>query len=272
MAAPQVQDFFSRITKAKEGHYYLYVTFKDGKYRTSSHLKISGAEKMFVKHSDFIYSPDLHHCGVRSDVLNYLKSLKTITFDESQLNDYLKKAYCAGASPSIKSKMDAEIAASVNTTKSMSRDMITNNFIVSLRPALAAIKKTKAVAATPVPMTPKPVAPKESLKTLKGRIAELPADKVLDITGFDVEKKKGVKPIVRSPKGTKRPLGTTGDLSRIVFDFSKDKSIAVSALENFGYSHEKATKIVNDAAKAATAPVDISKMIKSPKKAPAVSA
>jgi hypothetical protein len=264
MAAPQVQDFFARITKAKEGNYYLYVTFKDGKYRTSSHLKISGAEKMFAKHSDFIYSPDLHHCGVRSDVLNYLKSLKTITFDESQLNDYLKKSYCAGASPSIKSKMDAEIAASASTTKNISRDMITNNFIISLKSGLASIKKTKP--STPVPMTPKPVAPKESLKTLKGRIADLAADKVLDLTGFDVEKKKGVKPIVRSPKGTKRPLGNTGDLSRIVFDFSKDKSIAVAALENFGYSHEKATKIVNDATKAATAPVDISKMIKSPKK------
>jgi hypothetical protein len=264
MAAPQVQDFFARITKAKEGNYYLYVTLKDGKYRTSSHLKISGAEKMFAKHSDFIYSPDLHHCGVRADVLNYLKSLKTITFDESQLNDYLKKSYCAGASPSIKSKLDAEIAASAATTKTISRDQITNSFIINLKPALASIKKTKPP--TPVPMTPKPVAPKESLKTLKGRIADLPADKVLDLTNYDAEKKKGVKPIVRSPKGTKRPLGNTGDLSRIVFDFSKDKSIAVAALEHFGYSHEKATKIVNDASKAATAPVDISKMIKSPKK------
>jgi len=271
MAAPQVQDFFARITKAKEGHYYLCVTFKDGKYRTSSHLKISGAEKMFAKHSDFIYSPDLHHCGIRSDVLNYLKSLKTITFDESQLNDYIKKSYCAGASPSIKAKMDAEIAASANVGKSMSRDQITTSFIIGLRSSLAELKKTKVVASSPVPMTPKPVAPKESLKTLKGKIQELPADKVLDLTNFNVEKKKGVKPIVRSPKGTKRPLGNTGDLSRIVFDFSKDKSIAVSALEHFGYSHEKATKIVNDATKAATAPVDISKMIKSPKKVAQIS-
>lgn len=266
MAAPQVQDFFARITKAKEGNYYLYVTLKDGKYRTSSHLKISGAEKMFVKHSDFIYSPDLHHCGIRSDVLNYLKSLKTITFDESQLNDYLKKSYCAGSSPSIKAKMDAEIAtsASVAAGKTISRDMITNSFIINLKSSLSSIKKTKPP--TPVPMTPKPVAPKESLKTLKGRIQELPADKVLDFTAFNVEKKKGIKPIVRSPKGTKRPLGTTGDLSRIVFDFSKDTSVAIAALEHFGYSHEKATKIVTDATKAANAPVDISRMIKSPKK------
>jgi hypothetical protein len=265
MAAPQVQDFFARITKAKEGHYYLYVTFKDGKYRTSSHLKISGAEKMFAKHSDFIYSPDLHHCGVRADVLNYLKSLKTITFDESQLNDYIKKSYCAGATPSIKTKLDAEIASCVSVGKTLSRDMVSNSFIIGLKSGLAEIKKAKAVVATPVPMTPKPVAPKESLKTLKGRIQDLPADKVLDLTSFDVEKKKGVKPVVRSPKGTKRPLGNTGDLSRIVFDFSKDKSIAVAALEHFGYSHEKATKIINDASKAATAPVDISKMIKTPK-------
>jgi hypothetical protein len=263
MAAPQVQDFFSRINKAKEGNYYLYVTFKDGKYRTGSHLKISGAEKMFVKHSDFVYSPDLHHCGVRSDVLNYLKSLKTITFDESQLNDYIKKSYCAGATPSIKAKMDAEIANNT-TTNSLSRDKITASFIVGLASTISSIKKTKPP--TPVPGTPKPVAPKESLKTLKGRIHDLPADKVLDFTNFDVQKKKGIKPIVRSPKGSKRPLGNTGDLSRIVFDFSKDTSVAVAALEYFGYSHEKATKIVTDATKAATAPVDISKMIKSPKK------
>jgi hypothetical protein len=263
MAAPQVQDFFSRITKAKEGNYYLYVTYKDGKYRSGSHLKISGAEKMFAKHSDFIYSPDLHHCGVRSDVLNYLKSLKTITFDENQLNDYIKKSYCAGASPSIKAKMDAEIAATTQTS-SLPRDKISAGFIIGLASTLSTIKKTKPP--TPVPGTPKPVAPKENLKTLKGRIHDLSADKVLDFTNFDVEKKKGIKPIVRSPKGSKRPLGTTGDLSRIVFDFSKDISIAVSALEFFGYSHEKATKIVNDASKAATAPVDISKMIKSPKK------
>jgi hypothetical protein len=264
MAAPQVQDFFSRITKAKEGNYYLYVTCKDGKYRTGSHLKISGAEKMFTKHSDFIYSPDLHHCGVRSDVLNYLKSLKTITFDESQLNDYIKKSYCAGATPSIKSKMESEIAATTQSSKGISRDKISANFIIGLASTLSTIKKTKPP--TPVPGTPKPVAPKETLKTLKGRIQELPADKVLDITSFDVSKKRGVKPIVRSPKGSKRPLGNTGDLSRIVFDFSKDNTVAITALEHFGYSHEKATKIVTDAAKAATAPVDISKMIKSPKK------
>lgn len=266
MAAPQVQDFFARITKAKEGNYYLYVNSKDGKYRTSSHLKISGAEKMFVKHSDFIYSPDLHHCGVRADVLNYLKSLKTITFDESQLNDYIKKSYSAGSTPSVKAKMDAEINTVANSTKTISRDMITNSFIINLSSSLSNIKKTKPSTPVLVPTTPKPVAPKESLKTLKGRIQDLPVDKVLDLTGFDIQKKKGVKPIVRSPKGTKRALGTTGDLSRIIFDFSKDKSIAVAALEHFGYSHEKATKIVNDASKAASAPVDISKMIKSPKK------
>lgn len=269
MSTSRAQDFKSRIEKATAGHYYIYVSKNNDKFRTSQ-LRLSGAEKMFEKHPDFIYCSSLRICGSQAVVHDYLVSPPN-RFEESQVTNFLKHSYSVSCSPSLKAEMQAEIERDNSSVSrsSLSRGNLTLGSIISLGNAVSENKKNQRVAAAAAPATPKPAAPKATQKDLKSRVAALPKDKVLDVTGFDATKNTGIKTVNASSRSVKRPLAASekSDLHRVVFDFSKDKSIAVSALMTFGYSEEKATSLVNNAAKAATSTVDLNKIATvSPKK------
>ena len=252
-------DFQTRHAKAVASNSYIHVFKKDGKFRTGT-LKITGAEKMFEKNPNFVYSSELRHCGVRSDLEEYLSSYCGFSNYEA----YLKNAYCVTCSSSLKKAMNDEITAILNSPskKVLSKNEISVDYISKIASAMSHTKKLKP--ATPSPMSPKS-APKKVNKTFKERIAELPEGKVLDLSGFNVEKNRGIKVTGHSSRSTKRRLANTGDLNRVIFDFTKDKSIAVSALRSLGVNEEKATNIVNAGEKAANATLDISKII-SPKR------
>ncbi len=257
MSASRAQDFKSRLEKATAGNYYVCVTKKDGKFRTTQ-LRISGAEKMFAKNSEFIYCNALRICGVRSEIHEYLVS-PPYRFEESQVQNFLKNSYSASSSAAQKAEMNAEIARISASRSSMKTNLALTNIVDITK---AVLESKKVSAATPVPSTPKPAPPKVSPKDLKARVAALPKEKVIDFTSYNPEKKVGIKAVNASSRSSKHPLASSekSDLHRVVFDFSKDKSIAIAALMSFGYSEEKATTIVNTAAKAATSTADLSKV------------
>jgi hypothetical protein len=257
MSASRAQDFKSRLEKATAGNYYVCVAKKDGKFRTTQ-LRISGAEKMFAKNPEFIYCNALRICGIRSEVHDYLVS-PPYRFEESQVVNFLKNSYSATASAAVKAEMEAEIARN-SVSRSSMKTTVTLDNIIDIAKAVKETKKNPP--ATPVPSTPKPVAPKAGPKDLKARVAALPKEKVIDFTSYNPEKKIGIKTVNASSRSSKHPLATSekSDLRRVVFDFSKDKSIAIAALMSFGYSEEKATAIVNAASKAATSTSDLSKV------------
>jgi hypothetical protein len=258
MSVSRAQDFKSRLEKATTGNYYVYVSKKDGKFRTTQ-LRISGAEKMFAKVNDFIYCNSLRICGVRTEVHEYLVS-PPYRFEESQVVNFLKNSYSVSSSATQKAEMDAEISRISANRSSMKKTDLSLDNIINIAKAVNETKKNRPT--TPVPSTPKPAPPKVSPKDLKARVAALPKEKVLDFSSFDATKKIGIKTVNATSRSNKHPLASSekSDLNRVVFDFSKDKSIAVAALVSFGYSEEKATTIVNSAAKSATSTSDLSKV------------
>lgn len=257
MSASRAQDFKSRLEKATVGNYYVCVAKKDGKFRTTQ-LRISGAEKMFIKNPEFIYCNPLRICGVRSEVHEYLVS-PPYRFEETQVQNFLKNSYSASSNAAQKAEMNDEIAR-ISASRSSMKTNLTLDNIINIAKAVGENKKIHPT--TPVPSTPKPAPPKIGPKDLKARVAALPKEKVIDFSSYNPEKKVGIKAVNASSRSSKHPLAASekSDLHRVVFDFSKDKSIAIAALMSFGYSEEKATTIVNTAAKAATSSADLTKV------------
>ena len=83
-------------------------------------------------------------------------------------------------------------------------------------------------------------------KTLQMRLEELRQNEVLDITSFNPSTKKGLKRMKYTSKSKKHPVGTSGDLKRIVYDFTKPLEIGILALIFLGFKKDKATKIMED--------------------------
>ena len=245
MATIRIGDLAAKIKKADAGHYYISVAKKDGKFRTSQ-VKLTGAEKMFLKDSNFIYVRSIRHAGNRQDLREYLMAAG---FKDSDIDTYLNDCY----SPENISRLSkdyhkevAKIPSVASPTRAKSpRPNMSKDEIFSLGKSLEKFKfENKPRPTSPVPTTPKLSATGKS--DLKTRLSGLSEDKVLDISGFNIEKKNGIKTITRPTKvGSKHSVGNTNDLKKIFFDFSKPVENGIAALVSLGFTQERASKVMN---------------------------
>lgn len=245
MAAHRIQSLKSKIEKADEGHYFIHAFKKDGVFKTSQ-IKLSGASQMFKKDPTFIYVRALRHAGHHNELLEYLVENG---FDETQSRSYLADAYTAANYETFSSEIDSEVSK-LGSSKKDNKEHVSLKRINEIRAALENYKasnmKTVKETAAPEYTTPKPVQT-VSRNDLKSRLATLEDGKVLDVSGYDAVKGTGVKTTTRTVKGTRHPLSTVGELNRVVFDFTRNTDIAVSALVAMGYTQERATTIVTAA-------------------------
>jgi hypothetical protein len=245
MATARIRDLKVKIDKADKGHYYINVSQKDGKFKTT-HVKLSGAEKMFSKDSDFVYVRPLRHAGNNKEVHAYLVGAG---FDEAQVKKYMTDSYTANNFTKMINEYNREMARAPQPAPKAKQERIavSMDYILSTSKALEGFKlEAKPKATTPTPHTPKPNAAggKADLKT---RLSSLGEEKVLDLSSFDAEKKVGIKTIKRpTVKSSKHAVGNTVDLKRIFYDFSKSVDAGIAALVFLGYNQEKATKIMRD--------------------------
>lgn len=252
MANVRIRDLKAKIEKADKGQYYISLSRKDGKFK-SSHVKVSGAEKMFEKDPEYIYVRPLRHAGNREDLQAFLIGAG---FDATQVNTYLQDSYSA----SNFEKMQKEYLKEVSKLPSsaprarIQRAAVTMDQIISIGKKLEDFKVETKSARSPVPCSPRASAGGKA--DLKSRLAALTEDKVLDITQFDPTRKVGFKSIPRPVRGMKKSVGNTVDLKRIVYDFSNPVENGIAALVFLGFSEEKATKVMRDPNH--TKPVDLS--------------
>jgi hypothetical protein len=246
MSTVRIRDLKVKVEKADKGHYYIQVQGRDGKFKTS-HVKLSGAENMFAKNSDYVYVRPLRHSGSHQDVHDYLVNAG---FDEAQVKKYMADSYTAKNFIKMLNEYNREMSKipQAPPRERLERAKISMDYIISCSKPLSDFKlESSNKASSPVPMTPK-ITAAGGKADLKMRLAGLTEDKVLEISNFEAEKKKGLKTINRPTKTTtKHAVGGTNDLKRIFFDFSKPIENGINALVFLGFSQEKAKKIMNDA-------------------------
>lgn len=241
MSTVRIRDLKTKVEKADRGHYYIQVVKRDGKFKFS-HVKLSSAETMFGKNPDFVYVRPLRHAGSHADVHEYLSFAG---FEDSQIKKYMNDCYTAKNFVKMLNEYNREMSK-IPVVPQRERTKVSMDYIISCSKPLNEFKIEQAnKASSPVPATPKITAAggKADLKT---RLAALTDDKVIDITSFDADKKKGIKTIRRPLKGTKHAVGNTNDLKRVYYDFSTPISNGVAALVFLGFNQEKANKIMND--------------------------
>jgi hypothetical protein len=242
MSTVRIRDLKTKVDKADRGHYYIQVVKRDGKFKFS-HVKLSSAENMFAKNSDFVYVRSLRHAGAHSDVHEYLSFAG---FEESQIKKYMNDCYTTKNFVKMINEYNREMSK-IPVSAPRERNMVSMDYILSCKKSLSEFKiEHPNKASSPVPTTPKITAAGGGKVDLKTRLASLTEDKVIDITFFDTEKKKGIKAIRRPTKGTKHAVGNTNDLKRVYYDFSTPTVNGVAALVFLGFNQEKATKIMTD--------------------------
>ncbi len=259
MSSTSEQSFKSKVDKAVEGHFYIHVFRKDGKLKTS-HIKLSGYRQMFVKDPEFTYVHSLRHAGKVADLLEHMTNLG---FVESDVRTYLKDSYTATNYVSLEGDIHAELGL-IPSVKKEPKRAVSLAEIIGLKPLLDATRSSTVKAASddmPAPSTPKNPRNKADLKS---RLDGLEEDKVLDISGFDTTKGKGIKTTKRTVKGTRRALAASGDLNRVVFDFEKSVDVAISALMSMGMTENQAKNAMTSAQKAK--PASLAKIAISPRK------
>lgn len=238
------RDLKSKIEKANAGHYYINVINNGDKFKFS-HIKLTGAERMFDKDPNFVYCRPLRHAGNRDDLHAFFVSIGS---KESEIKTYLNDSYSASNFVKMINEYNREIAKMPSNAhkEKLARTALSLDYIISTSKDLEAIKEEyKTRATTPVPRSPKPAANggKQDLKT---RISSLDTDKVIDITNFDPEKKTGIKTIKKPARGTKHAVGNSAILKHVYYDFSKPVENGIAALIFLKYNAEKAAKAMND--------------------------
>jgi hypothetical protein len=244
MSTVRIRDLKTKIEKADRGHYYIQVVNRDGKFKTS-HVRLGSAENMFTKHSDYVYVRPLRHSGSHTDVHSYLSFAG---FDETQIKKYMNDSYTSKNFIKMLNEYNREMSKIpvAPRRERMESSKISMDYIISYSKPLSEFKMDHHnKASSPVPSTPKITAGGGKVD-MKTRLASLTDDKVIDITQFDTEKKKGIKTIRRPSKGTKHAVGNTNDLKRVFYDFSTPLTNGINALVFLGFNQEKATKIMND--------------------------
>jgi hypothetical protein len=232
-----------KIKLAKDGHYYIKVVEIDGKFKTST-ISLKGADRMFQKNEDFIYIPKLRHAGLYHVILNYLISKD---YDEEKTRKILEDAYTIDNYTEKQAWYDTEVAKIPKGAIRKAPEMnMSVDYILNCGKKLSSYKyDINAPPKSPVPMTPKASAV-GGKKNLEMRLEELRVNEVLDITNFNPSTKKGIKRMKFNVKSVKHPVGSTGDLKRIFYDFNKPVEIGVLALIFLGYKKDKAIKIMED--------------------------
>jgi hypothetical protein len=247
MSTVRIRDLKTKVEKADRGHYYIQLHRKDGKFKTS-HIKITGAEKMFQKDPHFVYVRPLRHAGNSSDIHDFLVGAG---FDESQVKKYMKDSYSVSNFISMLNEYNREVSKipSLPPKAKQERAKVTMQHILNLGKSMEGFKleSAPARASSPVPSTPK-LSTGGGKADLKGRLSTLDEDKVLEITNFNSEKKSGLKTIKKPIKGSKHAIGNTTDLKKIYYDFAQPVDNGIAALVYFGINQEKANKIMRDPA------------------------
>jgi len=240
------RDLKSKIEKANAGHYYINVTNNDGKFKFS-HIKLTGAERMFDRDSNFVYCRPLRHAGNRDELHAFFVSIGS---KESEIKSYLQDSYAATNFVKMINEYNREVAKmpSNEPKAKLARTALSLDYIISTSKDLEAMKEeNKARVTTPVPRSPKPAA-NGGKQDLKMRVGSLDDDKVIDITNFDPEKKTGIKTIKKPARGSKHCVGTSTLLKRVYYDFAKPVENGIAALVFLKYNAEKAAKVMNDSA------------------------
>lgn len=252
MATSTEQALRTKIEKAVEGHYYIHVFRKDGKLKTS-HIKLSGADLMFKKDVTFMYLRSIRHAGRQDDLTEYLRENGV---DSSQISSVMADCYTAHNLAAHEAEVKAEID-NIPASNKVKRDPVSLSTIIGMQSLLEGYKaNVKAKKESPAEYSTPKV--RTARNDLKSRLENLEEGKVLDISQFDPAKGTGVKTTKLTSKGSRRPICASTELSRVVFDFSRDTNIAINALVSMGYSAERASAIISAAQ--TTKPVDITKI------------
>jgi len=240
-----IKNFTKAAERALNGHYYVRVVKNENKFKTN-HVKLSSYIRTMSDDNEFIYLPSHKHAGNYHTLREYL--LKN-GFDEASVDTELENAYSIH---NYKEKRDV-IEEEIKTIPSKEKEELPR--LGEIAKVGALVKKTKTLGpmedAIPTPSTPKDkVAPKNDIKT---RLENLDTGKVLDISLYNPVTKVGVRTVNRMLRsGSRMPLGTKGDLKNIFFDFTRDKSIASSFLQNLGYTKNDADAIIEECLKPAS--------------------
>jgi hypothetical protein len=261
MASIKDSTIESRIKLAHDGHYYIKVCKLPGdilKFKTT-HISIKGNQKMWEKDNDFIYVPKLRHAGNYETLLEYFLSKN---YDEEKTKEFLSDAYTIDNYQSLSDKLQQEIDKIPENTKvkQCRRSDISVSSIISWGKALKGYDFDGKIKPTsPIPVTPRPSA-LGGKKDLKVRLERINEGEVLNITDFNPLTKGGIKKMKKPVKQTtKAPVGTTGELKRIYYDFAKPVENGIAALVFLGFKRDKAEKIMNDPIH--TSPADIESIV-----------
>lgn len=245
MAATKELHLKNKIEKAAASHSYIHVIKKDGKFHTTS-IKLSGCLRMFNKDPDFLYIYSVRHAGHLPDIVDYF--VENGFADDDKLTEYLNQHYSAYNFEENRLRIQEEIEEIPKAEKVEIPDVSFTD-MKQMKKSLVGVRHifAKAVkgdsSSPPTPTTP--VTPKgKGLKLdTRSRLETLEEGRALDVTGYNVVKGTGIKTIKRTTTGKtlKRPLSSTGDLSKIYFDFSKaGNDVAIAALIHLGFSSENA--------------------------------
>jgi hypothetical protein len=245
MSNIQNRDLKSKIEKANLGHYYINVARSGDKFKFT-HIKLTGAEKMFDRDSNFVYCRPLRHSGNREVLKEYFLSIGS---KESDIKTYLSDIYAANNFVKMINEYNREIAKMPPTThkEKIKQTKLTLDFIISSGKQLKELREENARAPTPVARSPTAAA-SGGPQNLKTRVNSLEEDKVLDITGFNPEKNNGIKTIKKPSRGNKMAVGNTPILKRVYYDFTKPVENGIAALIFLKFNKEKAVKIMNESA------------------------
>ncbi len=241
MSSSRADNLSTKVQKAKDGHYYIHVSKKDDKFRTS-HIKLTGFEQFFRKDSTFVYARSIRLAGKTADLTEYLG---TMGYAASDIQGHLSNSYTGANAESKLAEIEAEINA-IPSNKKEKREIPTLDEIIGLKTAIEGFKPSVALKAAKeaVPeMVPLKVR-SSSRSDLASRLTSLEDDKVMDITSYDPSKNTGIKTVKRPKSGPRRALSSNGVLNKVVFDFTKPTDVVVSFLMSLGHSKDEAVMIL----------------------------
>lgn len=252
-----------KMQEAAQTYSYLRVpTAAKGKSKAGP-LVLSGARNKWETKGEknFIYQPTLRMAGTREELMAWLQNPAGGQQSASGANNYIQNSFTwenhnrsdqqimiGRQTTTVKEAYENELAA-LKTYRSQQSEKAASAPKVDLNDLAVLLQSLNIGAGAPRAGGVATGAPKKGRTTdIASKFAGMAADKVLDISGFTATgtgARTIPRPAATSNKSSLDPTGQDAQLSRVVFDFSKDRTPAVQFLMAMNYPQNEAIQYLN---------------------------
>ena len=252
-----------KMQEAAQTYSYLRVpTAAKGKSKAGP-LVLSGARNKWETKGEknFVYQPTLRMAGTREELMQWLTNPAGGQQNASGANNYIQNSFTwenhnrsdqqiiiGRQTTTVKEAYETELAA-LKAYRAQQSERAASAPKVDLNDLAVLLQSLNMNPGAPRAGGAAAGAPKKGRTTdIASKFQSMAADKVLDITSFTANgtgARTIPRPAATSNKSSLDPSGQDPQLSRVVFDFSKDRTPAVQFLMAMNYPQNEAIQYLN---------------------------